>query len=197
MKITLALTLLTLSTGWVAAQDTMSDTLRKAVVEQDSQHDLTAAVRDYQAVVAQFDEGRKTAATALFRLAECYRQQGKNDQAKSAYQRVVQEFADQSKLAAQSRTVLASTYKVQSKTEAGPVAVMDPEGEKARQRYRELLQEEIALAASEFQHAQDLVGLGTIPLEGTNPSREKMLHLQRELAAFDMGIVPAEIKAAK
>ena len=196
MKITIAITLLALSTAGAFAQDPMADTLRKAVVEQDSQHNLAAAVQDYQAVVAQFDEGRKTAATALFRLAECYRQQGKNEQAKAAYQRVVQEFADQSKLAEQSRSVLASSYKRAARSE-GAAAAPDPEQVKARQRYRELILEQIMLAEGQLKFAQHMVHLGTFDPQQTDSYREKLLQLQRELAAFDMGIVPSQGKAGQ
>ena len=55
----------------------------------------------------------------MFRLAECYRKQGKNELAAAAYKRVVAEFADQTKLAEQSRTVLAQTFKIQTPQAAG------------------------------------------------------------------------------
>jgi tetratricopeptide (TPR) repeat protein len=87
----------------------MAEALRKGIVEEDVNRNLDAAVQNYQSVVAQYDEDRKSAATALFRLAECYRKQGKNDQATAAYKRVVQEFADQTKLAEQSRSHLPKT----------------------------------------------------------------------------------------
>jgi tetratricopeptide (TPR) repeat protein len=186
----LALTMLVLSAGWVAAQDRMADTLRKAVVEEESQHNLAAAVQDYQAVVAQFDEGRKTAATALFRLAECYRQQGKKDQAIAAYQRVVQEFADQSKLAEQSRTVLASSYKIAPKAVAGRAE--EASRAEAQQRYRALLLQEINVANDELKRVQNMVALGVISPNDTASALQQKLKLERELAAFDMGIMPTE-----
>jgi len=190
MKLTLALTLMALSTGWVAAQDKMADTLRKAVVEEESQHNLAAAVEDYQAVVAQFDQGRKTAATALFRLAECYRKQDKKDQAIAAYQRVVQEFADQSKLAQQSRTVLASTYKIAPKAADGRAA--ETARAEARQRYRALLLEGINVANDQLGAVEKQIQLGGSLETEAAPFLQEKLKLERELAAFDMGIMPAE-----
>src|ERR1039457_5276610 len=95
-----------LAPGLCAAQDKMAEALRKGIVEEDTNQNLNAAIQSYQSVVTQYDEDRKSAATALFRLAECYRKQGKNDQATAAYKRVVQEFADQNKLAEQSRSHL-------------------------------------------------------------------------------------------
>ena len=73
MKATLPLTFLLLSAGWLRAQVRLTETLNKAILEEESQHNLPAAVADYQQVVAAFDEERHTAAAALFRLAECQR----------------------------------------------------------------------------------------------------------------------------
>jgi hypothetical protein len=192
MKMTWILTLLTLSTGWMAAQDRMTDTLRKAVVEEESQHNLTAAVQDYQAVVAQFDESRKTVATALFRLADCYRKQHKDDEAKRTYQRVVHEFADQTKLAEQSRAVLAATYKI-----APPVTTRDQAERtsqaEARGRYRALLLQEINLANDNLKRVREQVNLGAFAPESMIGAERQKLQLERELAAFDMGIMPADI----
>lgn len=114
MKLTLALMALFVISGAQGAQDPLAEALRKGVVQEESNQNLDAAIQAYQSVLTQFGEDRKTAATALFRLAECYRKQGKNDLAAAAYSRVVQEFADQTKLAEQSRTVLAQTFKVQT-----------------------------------------------------------------------------------
>ena len=111
MKLTLALMALFVLSGAQGAQDPLAETLRKGVVQEETNQNLDAAIQAYQSVLTQFGEERKTAATALFRLAECYRKQGKNDPAIAAYKRVVEEFADQTKLAEQSRTVFAQTFK--------------------------------------------------------------------------------------
>jgi len=118
MKATLALTWLLLSAGWLQAQVRLTDTLNKGILEEESQHNLAAAVADYQQVVAAFDEERKTAATALFRLAECQRKLHHDDQAKAVYERIVREFADQGSVVEQSRTILGATYKVGSSEES-------------------------------------------------------------------------------
>ena len=103
MKTTLALALLVIAPGFCAAQDRMAETLRKGVIEEDTNGNLNAAIQSYQAVLAQYGEDRKSAATAVFRLAECYRKQGKSKEAIAAYSRVVRDFADQTKLAEPSR----------------------------------------------------------------------------------------------
>ena len=74
------------------AQDRMAVALRKGIVEEETNRDLNAAIRSYQAVLAQYDEDRKSAATALFRIAECYRKQGNRKEAIAAYSRVLPGF---------------------------------------------------------------------------------------------------------
>jgi tetratricopeptide (TPR) repeat protein len=140
---TLALTLLALAAGLCAGQDKMAEALRKGIVEEDSNRDLNAAIQSYQTVVTQYDEDRKSAATALFRMAECYRKQGKNDQATAAYKRVVQEFADQTKLAEQSRSHLPKGQ------QAGGAGVAE-----ARQQVRKVLEERLQSAEDDLQKAQ-------------------------------------------
>ncbi len=196
MKMTLALMMGMLSTHWLAAQPRLDETLRKAVVEQDSEHNLAAAVADYQSIVAQFDEQRKTAATALFRLGECYRQQGKKDQAIVAYRRVIQEFADQTKLAEQSRAVLQTTYQIHPETsvqqnpEEGTVLREEARQQEARERYRRALLEQIKIADANLSRMQRLVDLGTLGEESLMDARNQILNLQRQLAAFDLGVIP-------
>ena len=124
MRYRLALTFLLAIAATGSAQDRMTDTLRKGIVEEESRQNLSAAIQHYEAVMAQFNDSRATAATALFRMAECYRKQGKGPEAMAAYQRVAHEFADQSKLAEQSRTILTGTYHVAG-AEAGMEAERD------------------------------------------------------------------------
>src|SRR5262249_14266479 len=55
-----------------------------------------------------YSETRKLATTALFRLAESYRKQGKTNEAVAQYQRVLQDFADQPSFVDLSRQELAT-----------------------------------------------------------------------------------------
>ena len=59
--------------------------------------------RAYQSIVDRFAADRQAASTALFRLAECYRKQGKTADADAAYNRLIAEFADQTALSELSR----------------------------------------------------------------------------------------------
>ncbi|MDB6121650.1 MAG: Ankyrin repeat-like protein [Pedosphaera sp.] len=72
--------------------------LQRGLFEEEANHNLDAAIQAYQSVVAQTDKERRFAATAIFRLGECYRKQGKTNEATTQYERIVREFADQPEL---------------------------------------------------------------------------------------------------
>jgi hypothetical protein len=160
--------------------------LRKGVVEEESKHNLTAAIQEYQAVLSQFGEARQTAATALFRMAESYRKLGKNDQAMAAYRRVTQEFADQSKLAEQSRSILIGTYNAAASEVASNKAQ-----NQARQEYRSTLVEEVSLIEKKLQGVLQTRRTGMIPEQDVDNVRIELLQAQRQLAAFDAGLPQA------
>jgi tetratricopeptide (TPR) repeat protein len=186
----------------LAAQDRLADGLRKGIVEEESNRNLKAAIQNYESVLKQFDDARQTAATALFRMAECYRKEGNGAQATAAYQRVLREFPDQLKLVTQSREVLAGTYKVKpqgvdpalNRKEAElqrAAAEMEAEQvqqREARGRYRETLEIKIQLVKSELESVQKRVQLGTVSEEDVLRVREKLVAAERDLAAFEAGI---------
>jgi tetratricopeptide (TPR) repeat protein len=182
MKLTLALMALFVIAGAQGAQDPLAETLRKGVVQEETNQNLDAAIQAYQSVLTQFGEERKTAATALFRLAECYRKQGKNEPAMAAYKRVVAEFADQTKLAQQSQTVLAQTFKVQTPPAAG---APNPQTEEARRRYRETILAQIAMAKAQIDQEQKKFDLGATEIRSVLQAQSKLAELEGELAEFD------------
>src|SRR5947209_13138450 len=91
----------------LAATKDLSTTLQRGLFEEEANHNLGAAIQAYQAVVSQFDEERKLGATAVFRLGECYRKQGKTNDAVAQYERVLRDFSDEATLVALSRENLA------------------------------------------------------------------------------------------
>src|SRR5436305_11465181 len=94
--------LLCLCLVWTApthAAETLSETLQKGLFEEEANHNLDAAIKAYQSVLQQTDEQRKLAATAIFRLGECYRKLGKTNEASGQYERILREFSDQTTLA--------------------------------------------------------------------------------------------------
>jgi tetratricopeptide (TPR) repeat protein len=185
MKISSLLIILAIAVS-VVAQERIGDNLRKGVVEEESKHDLDAAIQDYQAALGQFDQARQGAASAAFRLAECYRKQGKDNQAIEAYKRVVRDFADQTKLAEDSRSTLTGTYH-QAAVES-PTSVQ----ERARRVYRDTLERELVLAQQAYSRAEHLLRVGTINAATLDDFERPLLEAQRALAAFDAGIVTTD-----
>ena len=77
-----------------AQTNSLTGLLQQGLFEEQANRNLDAAITAYQALAAQFDKDRQLAATAVFRLGECYRAQGKTNEAAAEYQRVLKDFAD-------------------------------------------------------------------------------------------------------
>ena len=82
----------------VPGADNLTNVLQNALFEEEANHNLSAAVQAYQTIIARSDEQRKLAATAVFRLAECYRKLGQTNEANVQYRRVLRDFSDQTSL---------------------------------------------------------------------------------------------------
>ncbi len=80
--------------------------LQRGLFEEEANRNLDAAISAYQSVITQTDKDHQFAATAIFRLGECYRKQGKTNEAAAQYQRILREFPDQADLAKLSRQQL-------------------------------------------------------------------------------------------
>jgi hypothetical protein len=176
MKLISLLTLLLLSP--LAAQDRLAETLRQGVAAEETGRNPDDALSIYQSVLAQYDAERKTAATALFRLAETYRKQGKKEQAQAAYARVVQEFADQTKLAALSR---AQVPKAKSEPPAPARSAAE-----ARQEYRQLLLEEIKFSEQDAKSMKLKYELGAESQQSVVTSQQQLNEAKLRLEAFDL-----------
>ncbi|HWQ91554.1 MAG TPA: ankyrin repeat domain-containing protein, partial [Clostridia bacterium] len=111
MKRTFGVLLGLLLTGLAAAGATndITGALQRGLFEEEANHNLAAAIQAYESVIERFDKDRKLAATAVFRLGECYRKQGRTNDALVQYRRVVSEFADQSAVVNLSRQHLAAS----------------------------------------------------------------------------------------
>jgi ankyrin repeat protein len=105
-----------LLSGVLAAATTMAEAatndtttaLQKGLFEEEANRNLDAAIQAYRSVVSQFDKDRKIAATAVFRLGECYRKQGHTNEASAQYERVLREFGEQAPLVTLSRQNLVA-----------------------------------------------------------------------------------------
>ena len=86
------------SPSGLPAGQSVDDTFRRALVEEEAGQGLAAAIQGYQDVIVALDANRRLEATALFRLGECYRKEGKTDEALVQYRRVLTDFSDQPSL---------------------------------------------------------------------------------------------------
>lgn len=127
-----ALFLTVLGTTAFAATNDATLALQKGLFEEEANHDFNAAIHDYQAVIRQFDQDRKLAATAVFRLGECYRKQGNTNDANAQYERIVREFSDQAPLVALSRSYLAAAGQSPTVESATAAPATSEEAEEVR-----------------------------------------------------------------
>ena len=100
-----------------AATNDLTAALQKGLFEEEANRNLDAAISNYQALAMQFDRDRQIAATAIFRLGECYRKLGQTNDAVIQYERIIREFSDQKTLATLSRQNLTGLESV-SKSDA-------------------------------------------------------------------------------
>src|SRR5579859_6946632 len=87
-----------------AATNDVGSLLQKGLFEEEANHNLDAAIQAYQSAILQTDKDHQCAATGIFRLGECYRKQGKTNEASAQYQRILREFPDQTELVKLSRS---------------------------------------------------------------------------------------------
>ena len=172
--------LLSPSGGGVAVRgaDEVASALQKGLVEEEANQDLQAAIRAYQAALDSYGNQRKAAATALVRLAECYRKLGQTNDAVAAYRRVITDFADQAKLVELSQQHLARTFG------EGGGKVASEEDPAAKQKA--LLAEEMALVNEQLRIQQLQFQSGRGSQEDGIKLRRELLGLQRQLAALEM-----------
>jgi ankyrin repeat protein len=108
MKTKLCLLVFILAAMLAHAQtNNLTSLLQQGLLEEQANRNLDAAISNYQSLASQFDQDRQLAATAIFRLGECYRMQGKTNEAALEYQRILRDFAGQQTLATLSRQDLA------------------------------------------------------------------------------------------
>ena len=169
------LVLLLLPAGAVLAQESVEAALRKGVVQEEVDRNLNAAIQTYQSVAARAKEDRQAAATALFRMAECYRKLGKTGEAVAGYDRVAIEFADQKKLAPQPLD------------RAAP-----PSQAEARKQFRILLEQEISFARASRDFLGKQYELGAVSELDTYDVQAMLSRVQGQLAAFDAGLLPKQ-----
>jgi tetratricopeptide (TPR) repeat protein len=99
MKTKLCVLIFLLAAALARAQtNSLTALLQQGLFEEQANRNLDAAIADYSSLATQFDKDRQLASTAVFRLGECYRMQGKTNEATTQYQRILRDFSDQTTL---------------------------------------------------------------------------------------------------
>src|ERR1035441_628010 len=160
-----------------AATNDVTTALQRGLFEEEANQNLGAAIQAYQTVANQFDKDRKLAATAIFRLGECYRKQGNTNDAATQYERILREFSDQPTLVTLSRQSLAGMGG------APPAPAAPTMSDAARQEQKRLLQEEMKLVEKQLESQQAQVKVGVIPPDALLATQRDLLKLKRQLAA--------------
>ena len=166
-----------------AATNDLSSALQQGLFEEEANRNLPAAISAYEAVSRQFDKNRALAATAVFRLGECYRKQGQTNEAAAHYERVLRDFADQQQLVTLSRQNLAGM----GMTPPAPVASAAPPLSRAsRQEQAKLLEQQIKLAEQDAIAAKQMVEVGRMTQGEARSKEREVLSLRQQLAALDL-----------
>jgi ankyrin repeat protein len=158
----------------LAQTNDLTALLQRGLIEEQANRNLDAAIADYRSLALQFDQDRQLAATAVFRLGECYRAQGRTNEAAAQYQRVLRDFSEQQTLAALSRQDLTGMGMAGSETaaagKAGAESSRNVQGSQnsqyqvdatAEDESREILRVRILI-----QNSPDLINA---PSHGTTP----------------------------
>jgi len=148
----------------VNAADDFVGAVQKGLFEEEANHNLEAAIQAYQMVLATHDEQRKLAATALFRLGECYRKLGRTNDAVAQYQRLLRDFSDQGALARLSEQNLTALGTSRGPGEVLPPVAATEDEEKEVRRIQALIKDSPDLINS--QGSQGGTPLHTAALNG-------------------------------
>lgn len=183
----LAAGLLAFAPAGRAATNNLTSLLQQGLFEEEANRNLDAAISNYQALATQFDKDRQIAATAVFRLGECYRKLGKTNEAMAQYQRILNEFPDQQTLATLSQQNLAGLSS--ANLEARSLPALSPAGRAAQ---RKVLEDRIKLAEQDVAEVKKQFEAGLATQEGIRAKQQEVLKLRQQLAALDVDVqVPA------
>ena len=177
--------MLALAVGARAAESP-TEKLQRGLFEEEANHNLDAAIKEYQSLVAQSDEQRKIVATALFRLGECYRKLGKTNEANAQYARILRDFSEQEQLVKLSRSLVASTT-------SDATAKQDPTLFRAFESRTAELRAELVRERAQLQRLQNM-SQSELLKSGQFSSDTALNELQSQLRAVDQKL--AELRGA-
>ncbi len=168
-----------------AATNDLSSALQQGLFEEEANRNLPAAIAAYESLAKQFEKDRALAATAVFRLGECFRKQGQTNEAAAQYERVLHDFADQRQLATLSQQNLAGMGALPASTTPTPGA--PTLSRTARLEQAKLIEEQIKLAEQDVSDVKKQLEVGGPVTPADLRAREQqVLRLRQQLAALDL-----------
>lgn len=194
IKILLTLLLLASATAMPAATNDLTSLLQQGLLDEEANRDLTSAIADYQALASQFDRDRQIAATAVYRLGECYRKLGQTNDAVAAYQRLIKDFGDQQDLVTLSRQNLTglgaapgSTFTERLRQIIRANATPETQVNDALQVQKQVLTDEIKVVEQQLAAQEVQVKTGTAVQTSVFEIQKNLDELKVRLAALDAG----------
>ena len=157
-----------------ASDPELAGALQKGLFEEEANHNLVAAKESYKEAIGKFDEERKLAATAVFRLGECYRKEGETAEANQQYERIVREFTDQGELVKSSQAALGPRAANAQPTFSAQGAAPSSESEE---------EAEIQRLTKFLQDSPDMIN-GDSGKDGMTPLQEAASKGQMRVAAW-------------
>jgi len=160
--------------------DALNTRLQQALYEEEANQNLDAAIQAYQSILKTHEDERRLAATARFRLGECFRKLGRTNEAAIQYQQVVRDFSGQTNLVRLSEQNL---YALGRSSDAGPApttALPRP-----NPRERPFIEAEIAMTEKELATIKANIAAAVQAPDAEIPKRQALSRLYRELASID------------
>lgn len=160
-----------------SARGELPPALVQGILEEEGNLDLRAAIRAYQSVLTQFDDQRRGAVNALFRLGECYRKLGQTNEAQAQYRRILLEFPDQTEFVRLCQQLVGPQIATEAaKAEGGATAA-----KKLTPAQLKLLQDEIKLVERQIAEATKRLENGKASTADVIKSKQDLFSLQRQL----------------
>ena len=165
----------------VSVPGSIADKFRLALIEEETGQHLDTAIRAYQEVIAGLDDQRQMAVTAIFHLGECYRQQGKTNEAMTQYDRILRDFSEQRQVVDLARGRVAEFF-----PDRGVAALLDrPPGGTANPAFApeqvRMVRAEIALVENQLVDLEMLFKSGHARLLELHKTQQDLLRLKRML----------------
>lgn len=163
-----------------AARHSLEDKFRLALIEEETSQHLDSVIQAYKEVIAGLDDQRKMSVTAIFHLGECYRKQGKTNEALAQYERILRDFSEQKQVLDFARRRLAEMAPGKSGKEIAqmpgqPVPkIFDPEQVK-------MIREEIKLVETQLLTIQKKIENGMAPTDELYKPQRDLFTLKRLL----------------